>query len=454
MPLNSNLKKRLISGLGANVFSQIVTILIQVVSVPLFLSFWGKELYGEWLIISATPMFLSMSDLGFTIAAENAMTMRVAKKDRTGAIQIFQTTWLILIFTSVAIVFFIALLLSLFDLTSILSISQLSNREFTFVFSLLAVYVLLGMQINLLAGGFRCDGNYAKGVCWVNYLRLFDYLSISVALYMGALPLFVAFSFVSTRITGVFLMYAYLRKESQWIEYGYKHFKLSTIRNLLKPALASMGLPITNAISNQGTILIIGSLLTPVDVVLFSTLRTLSRFALQMMRTIRATITPELSIAYATDDLGLARKIHRSSCQASFWLSLIAVLFLSITGDWILRIWTKNNVEMNLSLYIIMLFTVVIGSFWYTSFAVLTSVNLHHEIVPKYFLVTFLCLSCSIFVIPILGIDSAGICLMVIEVITSYLVLQKSLALLNENVIFYFRKIITPPFDLLKLAKL
>lgn len=61
----SPIRRRLIKGLSANAFSQVVNIAIQLTSVPIFLHFWGVDLYGKWLIVSSIPAYLSMSDIGF-----------------------------------------------------------------------------------------------------------------------------------------------------------------------------------------------------------------------------------------------------------------------------------------------------------------------------------------------------------------------------------------------------
>ena len=77
--MTSEVRARVIRNLGANGVSQIVNIIVQLCSVPLFLRFWGVTLYGEWLTLSAIPAYLAMSDLGFASVAANDMTMRVAR---------------------------------------------------------------------------------------------------------------------------------------------------------------------------------------------------------------------------------------------------------------------------------------------------------------------------------------------------------------------------------------
>jgi predicted CoA-binding protein len=88
--VQAGLKAKLLRNLGANAYGQAITILIQLVSVPLYLHYWAKQLYGEWLILSAIPAYLALSDIGFASVTANDMTMRVANGDRHGTLEVFQ----------------------------------------------------------------------------------------------------------------------------------------------------------------------------------------------------------------------------------------------------------------------------------------------------------------------------------------------------------------------------
>src|SRR4029077_1734002 len=89
-------RARLVRGLSATALSPIVTAVIQLSTVPCLLHFWGAAKYGDWLILSAIPSYLSLSDLGFGDASGSDMTMRVAAGDRHGAIETFQSSWFLL----------------------------------------------------------------------------------------------------------------------------------------------------------------------------------------------------------------------------------------------------------------------------------------------------------------------------------------------------------------------
>jgi len=57
--------------------------------------------------------------------------------------------------------------------------------------------------------------------------------------------------------------------------------------------------------------MVVATMLGPTSVVVFSTVRTLTRLGLQAMEMINSTVWPEISVAYGADDRSLVRKLHR-----------------------------------------------------------------------------------------------------------------------------------------------
>src|SRR5580700_3331050 len=94
---------RLLRGFGATALGPVVTAIIQLGTVPLLLHAWGAAKYGDWLILSAIPSYLGLSDLGFGDASGSDMTMRVAAGDRKGAIETFQSSWALLSIVSLCV---------------------------------------------------------------------------------------------------------------------------------------------------------------------------------------------------------------------------------------------------------------------------------------------------------------------------------------------------------------
>src|SRR5271154_7624064 len=103
---SDRLRERFVRGFGVSALSPVVTAAIQLGSVPLLLHAWGATKYGEWLLLSAVPSYLTLSDLGFGDASGSDMCMRVASNDKEGALETFQSSWVL-----VTLVSFVALAL-------------------------------------------------------------------------------------------------------------------------------------------------------------------------------------------------------------------------------------------------------------------------------------------------------------------------------------------------------
>src|ERR1700720_4111593 len=104
---SSRLRQGLMWGFGATSLGPGVTALIQLGSVPILLHVWGVARYGDWLLLSAIPSYLTLTDLGFGDASGSEMSMRVAANDRKRALETFQSSWVL-----VTVVSFVILLLA------------------------------------------------------------------------------------------------------------------------------------------------------------------------------------------------------------------------------------------------------------------------------------------------------------------------------------------------------
>src|SRR5579862_9583979 len=81
---------RVVRGISANVYSQLVQSALQLLSVPILATHWGLETYGAWLIMFTIPAYLAFADFGFAAAAGNDMTLSIARGDRVAAVETFQ----------------------------------------------------------------------------------------------------------------------------------------------------------------------------------------------------------------------------------------------------------------------------------------------------------------------------------------------------------------------------
>jgi O-antigen/teichoic acid export membrane protein len=437
--------KRLLKGLGANAFGQFLTVVIQIVSVPLFIRMWGVDLYGEWLILMSIPTYLALSDFGFGSAAANEMTMRVAQGDRAGALSIFQSTWLLISLIGLIILLISLPLIWVVPIAGWLNLSHISSLQTAEIILLMTLKILISQQAIFSVAGFQCEGYYAQGILYLNFMRLFEFSALSLVVYCGGTPVIAALANLCAVGLGSLGMGLALSKLSPWMVYGYRHATFSQVKQLALPAIAFMGFPAANALSNQGITLVIGTFLGPAAVVLFSTQRTLSRFVWQILNVITNSVRPELSIAFGAGNLRLARQLHRRSCQAAIWIATLAAIILLVAGEWIINAWTGGKVAFDSTLFHIMLAIVIVNSFWNTSQAVPIAINRHQRLALSYATSALLALILALWLMHLWGLNGAALSLLVIDAAMSIYVIGTSLSLVDDKFTDFLVEVMMPP---------
>jgi O-antigen/teichoic acid export membrane protein len=430
-----SLKRRLIAGFGANTFSRLSTTLTQIFSVPVFLSHWGVHLYGEWILLNTIPSYLGLSDVGFGSVAGNEMTMLAASDDLEQALVVFQSVWVLTtVITSVLGMLLIAVVW-LLPLGKWLHMHAISDGDAKTIVMLLGLAVLLGMQETLFQAAFRCVGKYPLGTMAKSLVVLAAFLSTMIGVGMHLSPVPVAELYVGVNAIGVFALWILLKHEVPWIRFGIRHAQWAVIRRLTGPALSFMSFPLVNSLNLQGILVVIGYVLGPIAVVTFNTARTISRSAAQGMNLINNAIWPEMSAAFGTGAMDVARMLHRRACQISLVLCLSITLGVAIFGDWIWRIWTVGKVPIDPLLLNIMLLQMVVSAFWFTSSVVPMAINQHQRMARAMLTATCLALVLAWFLmhVPALGLRGAAIALVAGDLFTAYYVLHESLRLLGDN---------------------
>lgn len=443
--MSNTVQTRLIKGFAAQGFGQAVNLIIQVVSIPLFIHFWGKTLYGEWLLLSTVPAYFALSDLGFANAAGNEMSMRVARGDRPGALVVFQSAWVLVTVLTLALTVTMMIAAHFLPLILWLKLTTLSQAEVTLVVMILLVQLFFDLQTSLLGIAYRCDGHFAAGTMIRNALRLSEFLAGAIVICLGGHLVVVALATMLTRIVGNGLTVLDIRRRSSWLVMGWRHADLPTLRAMVSPAISFMGFPLGNALSLQGMLIVIGNVLGPVPVVIFSTVRTLSRFVWQIMSAIVNTVWVELSAAFGAGDIPLARRLHRRTCQAAIWISIPLCLAMLAVGGPLYHLWTHGKLSYDPALFALLLLVVICNSFWSASYITLVAVNRHQKLALTYAISTALSLVVAAVLTPLLGLPGAALALLVIDVFMSAYVVRRSLALVEDTLPAFAKFILTPP---------
>ena len=371
--MSNKFLKRLGSGMGAYAYAQIVTIGSQVFGLPIYLHFWTMETYGEWLMLSAIPIYFSMSDFGIVTVAGNKMTMAIANSDIEEANKVFQSAMLMTLYLTLAI--FIITIPCLY----VPDFVWLDKPGYRIALVLLILSALISVFGGMVDAACRANGKYAMGTFLVTTVRLMEWLGSVIAVYYFGEIVFAAAGILCGRIAMTTFNIIYTAYSVRTLKWSFRKFEWLTVESMLKPSSAFIAQLLGSAVSLQGTTLVVGAILSPSSLVIFNTSRTLSRLLLQAASIISKPLWPEFSRLYALKEKRKILKLYLIFTMVTVIILTFGYVFLYYMADLILDYWTSGKVSFIKDLFMLIVLVACIGGVAGLTNTLLAATNLHVE---------------------------------------------------------------------------
>jgi O-antigen/teichoic acid export membrane protein len=406
---------RVVRGISANLYSQLVQAALQLLSVPILATHWGLETYGAWLLIFTVPAYLAFADFGFAAAAGNDMTHSIARGDRAAAIETFQA-----VRTAVAGVCLVALgvcaaiLYSLPD-ARFAFVAGVSNTHARHAILLLAAYGLLSIQNSVSMAAFRSIGLYATGTYLQNTIHLAENLAALGVVMLGGDIEAAAQTYVLCSLIGVGVRILVLRFRAHWLTHFSWRAPLAEIRRLTPPALAVLVLPMAQALSLQGTVVVVGLAAGPAAVPAFTAVRTLSRLGVQLTMIVNHAVLPEFTMAVASVDHARRARLAFLSLAASAAILTPTFFVIAGAGPLILKLWTHGAIHAPYPLIFLMAATMLVNGTWYPISNLIFALNRHAQYSYYYLAATAAAVLLSFPLVGLFGSPGAAISLLLLD---------------------------------------
>jgi O-antigen/teichoic acid export membrane protein len=377
--LNRLKRSRIARGVSANVYTQAMQTVLQLVSVPVLATHWGLQVYGAWLVIFTVPNYLAFADFGFAAAAANDMTVSVARGDRAAAIETFHAIraamagiCLILLLISVAAAYGIP------DRT-LAFVSGVSHDQARRAILMLACYGVLSVQNSASLAAFRSIGKYATGTYLQATIHFVENIGALVVVSLGGNIEAAAATYLLVGIVGIAVRMVWLRTQAHWLVFFSWRVSFGQVRRLLHPALAVLALPLAQALFLQGTVAVVGIAAGAAAVPAFTAVRTLSRIGLQLTMIVNGAVLPEFTMAAASVDHARRARLAFMSIASSAVILLPMFLIVVAGGPLILKLWTHGAIHAPYALIVLMASTMVVGGTWLPISNLIFALNRHSQ---------------------------------------------------------------------------
>jgi len=421
-------RQRIMSALAANAFGQAVTLASQIVLTPMFFRFWGAAKYGEWLMLSSIPAYLTMADLGIGSAAGNEMTMRASAGNHRGAQETFRGALLVSLLAG-AVALTVGVVAGVLNFRyAVPATPHIPSAEAAAVLLVLALTVAIGFTGGVVSAGFRCGERNALGIVLSNTSRLLEALTMGALLLAGKSPLWLCAGGLCVKLLMLLAQMLWLVRIAPWRFTPYAAADKNLVKRLIAPSMGFLAFPLGNALALQGPILIIGYVFGGPAVAIFSAMRTLARLPIQITNVFNSSVWPEMSRAFGSGDMPMLRQLHRQTWGVTLFLTVGSGLGLCLLGPVVAHIWLGANVAYNAPLLNTLIAVTVVSATWNASSVVLAAINAHARMGLVYVLTNAATLGTAYLLTPHLGWSALLSCLLVAEVMLMAYVLPLVLA--------------------------
>ena len=361
-------------------YGQIVTLAVQLLLVPFFLSHWGTDRYADWLVLTGIPMMLTLLDLGVSQALASKATTQAAAKQYQEARTSLQTALAFTLALCSAILVLTVIANPLINWSTLLNLRTLSGEEASVIVILMAAYLCAGLMCGPLDAWFRTIDRASSGAFLMANRRMLDVvISISVLSCNGS-AITLAALLLAGQIIATMLLYLQAIRWSTWPVFGLTYASWRVFQQTLKPALAYMGFPVAQVISLQGGLQVLNQFASPATVVAFLMGRTLMRFVIQAGVVANNALKPEISRMTGLGQFQQAEKFSIRTSKFIFLYAIAAYISLALLGPIIFELWSHGKVTATRLDLALIGFHAVINVAWFIPAALLIATNRHSRL--------------------------------------------------------------------------
>ncbi|WP_124489093.1 MULTISPECIES: lipopolysaccharide biosynthesis protein [unclassified Burkholderia] len=408
-------ENRVIKAFFAHGLGPVVSIFAQVVSIPLFLSVWGAAKYGEWILISTIPTYLALSDLGLSTVAANEMDQRATVGDYD-RLQIIYRTLTATVALFVSFVFIVSGVVWWAFGAGFQVFQYMTSDEVRFVALILICDVCLSVMYGPNTAALRSANCYALSIAILNSTRFMALAFGLVALLVFKTPVAVALGMTVARLVGFFVQQIVKNRYCPWATLFPIAIDWAWIKKSIIPSLAFLGFPLSNGLNFQGVLWVIGTALGPAQVTVFSTMRTLTRVAVQMMNLLSNSVWSEVSKMYATGKINEVKKIKRRLMLVTILVAGAIGIGMSFLGERFYESWTGKHVSFDSSLFDVLLLSMIANSMWQSASIFVIAINRHMRFALAYLISAIGVIVFALVAVHRGGLLSVAICLLGLDI--------------------------------------
>jgi O-antigen/teichoic acid export membrane protein len=345
-----------------NALSTALTLMFQLISVPICLRYWGKESYGSWLALLSAFMMLRSLDGGFCTYVGNQLNVFYHQSAEELREHLSSALAGIIVISAVQLAFAVGTVL-FYPLAALLGMPAHHEDSMSAPLGLVALtvsWVLTGSYIGIVHRLQIPAGMMFQAAWWAMAFQVTQFAAIMIAATLHLNMLNTSLLFALAQMLIYVTSALYLRRK---LPQFYPWLKNANVRLGLKDLRKSLpftGSNIVQQSATNGVVLVLSMLAGPVLVPVFTTVRTVTNLWTSVTTVLTTPLLPEVVRIHVK---GESHKLL--AINAAFWVLVgsavnLGALLLYPLMPFLYGHWTGHAVALNRPLLCLMLASVVV----------------------------------------------------------------------------------------------
>jgi O-antigen/teichoic acid export membrane protein len=428
-PGQAGIHRRLVMGWSNKLVGLGISFGEQFLLVPVFLIFWGPELYGDWLVLFSAAGMIALIDFGLQTYYANAFQMAISRDDQEAFHRLLHQA-------SALYIALIAIALPLIGLVAYaggpatsMNLQTVGIETASTTFLLLLLFFLANIPLGAVMAIYRAHGHFATGIMVGNISRLLLVGAIALTLYAGSGPVVLAMVFMAILTGNWVAVMVHQKRRYRGLRYGLTWPDRTARQELFRIAPFYAIVPAAMMLTIHGTIVMISALgAAGQAIVTFTALRTLTGVARQSMDQLLQVTGAEFARQFAQDDTaGLAALYDFVGRMAGGLCGALAGLITVIAPPFLL-IWTVGKVPFDPQVFWPLLAVAALAGPSIAGYAVLHCVNRPQGMAGAYGASSCLTLGLCLILIPEMGAAGAAWSVLIAEIGVLSLIIPRATA--------------------------
>lgn len=340
-----------------------ISILIQLLLVPLTLGYLSTELYGIWLTLSSILIWINFFDVGFTLGLKNKLAEAIAIGDLKKGKALVSTTYFMMIIIFVPLCIILELILPHINWSTFLNVNQAYNEQLVEVMQVLVICFCLQMIFNVissilaacqkvaLSSAFPVIGNFLALIAIYLLTKFSQPSLLNLALAISYLPIIVYF------ISSIIFFSGKLKA----IRPSFKAIDTSLIKDILNLGVRFFIIQIQLIVLYQSTNILISNIASPADVTSYNLAYKYLSIALMLFNIILGPLWPAFTDAYTKKDYAWMNNVYKRMTKICALL-IIAIIIMVILSPIAYHIWIGDKTNVPITMTIAVAVYVIIHS--------------------------------------------------------------------------------------------